>query len=153
MIVEIERIKKTRNYLIEGIQEVSADMLNKVPEGFNNNMVWNLAHLIAAQQGICYIRSGRDIVVEEKYVAPYRPGTKPERYVDEDEIVEIKKVLLSSIDKLNEDYERKIFTNYPTWATRYGVEITNIDDAIQFLMFHEGLHCGAIMAIKKLVTS
>ncbi len=60
--------------------------------------------------------------------------------------------MLSTLDQLTIDRETNTFDNYKPWTTRYGAELTNIDDAINFLLFHEGLHTGVIMAIAKLVT-
>jgi hypothetical protein len=51
-------IKKTRTSLLNMISGLSLEQINKVPEGFNNNIIWNLGHLVSAQQGICYSRSG-----------------------------------------------------------------------------------------------
>lgn len=146
----IDRIKKTRQYLLGLVNDLPVESLNKIPEGFNNNIAWNLGHLIAAQQGICYVRAGVKQAVDEKYYLNYKPGTKPERNIDADEVEEIKHVLLTSIDKLETDYHTNLFDNYTSWTTRYGVEIANIDDAVQFLIYHEGLHTGTIMALKRL---
>lgn len=152
MSIEIERIRKTRQYLINGISELTVEQLNRVPAGFNNNIVWNLGHIIAAQQGICYVRRGAPVVVDEKYYLQYKPGTKPDEFVDAAEVENLKQLLLSSLDRFEADYQGNAFANYPAWTTRYGVEIANIDDILQFLLYHEGLHTGTIMAVKRLVS-
>lgn len=149
---QILRIKKTRESLINQLAGISIEAYNKIPDGFNNNIIWNVGHLIAAQQGVCYVRAGVKPVTE-KYFSLYKPGTKPEHSVDENEVEEIKATLLTSIDQLDIDYPSNIFTNYPSWTTRYGVEIASIDDALQFLMYHEGLHTGIIMSMKRIVAS
>lgn len=148
---KVERIKKIRLFLIDVVSDLSVDQLNEVPSGFNNNIVWNLGHLIAAQQGVCYSRAGVKPVVDEKYIVLYKSGTKPEQYIDDNEAETIKKLLLSPLDLLETDYQNNVLDNYPLWATRYGVELSNIEDALQFLLFHEGLHLGSIIALKKLV--
>ena len=89
--------------------------------------------------------------IGEKYIALYKSGTKPEGFVDEAEIENIEGLMFSSLDQLQADYDKNIFTNYTTWATRYGVELGSVDDAIDFLPFHEGLHSGTISAMKRLV--
>ncbi|RYE26375.1 MAG: DinB family protein [Sphingobacteriaceae bacterium] len=151
MIQQIKNIKIVRTTLLTLIEDLTTEQLNKIPEGFNNNIIWNVAHLTAAQQGLCYKRAALQPVVQEKYLSPYLPGTKPEHFVDAAEIETIKILLLSTIDELESDYKKSFFTNYTAFTTRYGVEISSIDDAIHFLPFHEGLHSGAIMALKKLV--
>ena len=68
MTKQIEIIKKTRVSLLELVKDLSTEQLNKIPDGFNNNIIWNLAHMIAAQQGVCYVRAGLAPVVGEKLV-------------------------------------------------------------------------------------
>ncbi|WP_183563196.1 DinB family protein [Mucilaginibacter sp. SP1R1] len=151
MAKSIEIIKKPRHFILDLVKDLNTEQLNHIPKGFNNNLVWNLAHLISGQQGICYTRSGLSIVVDDKYYTPFRPDTKPERFIDSEEITLIRELFLTSIDQLETDIQNKIFINYPTWLSRYGNNITSFDDAMDFLPFHEGLHCGYIMALKRAV--
>jgi hypothetical protein len=151
MIKQIDNIKKIRVYLLDVVKDLSTEQLNEIPSRFNNNIIWNLGHLIAAQQGVCYLRAGLQPVVEEKFISPYLPGTKPGAFKDVYEVQLIKDQLLSSLNQLEIDYQDKAFTYYKSWSTRYGVLLPGIDDAINFLTYHEGLHAGSIMALKKLV--
>lgn len=148
---EIESIKKTRQHLLELVKDLSVEQLNDIPQGFNNNIVWNLGHLVAAQQGLCYIRAGAQTVVDEKFVAMYKPGSKPEQHVDANEVEIIRELMFSSLDKFETDYNNQVFISYNTFTTRYGVEISNIDEALAFILFHEGLHMGYVMALKRVV--
>jgi len=133
------------------IAHLSVDQLNKIPDGFINNIIWNLGHMVAAQQGLCYKRSNAPLVVEESFFETYKPGTTPNGFVDEAGVEEIKTLILSTIYQLEEDYNEGIFTDYPTFTTRYGVEISSIKEAIKFLTFHDGLHMGYIMALKRAI--
>jgi hypothetical protein len=75
--------------------------------------------------------------------------------VAKDEIQEIKKLFINTIDQLNSDYAKKIFENYtpsPNIFKVHGIEINSIDDALEFLLYHEGYHSGYILALKKLVS-
>jgi hypothetical protein len=145
----IEIIRKTRENVLKMIDGLSIEQLNKIPEGFNNNLIWNIGHLVATQQGICYKRAGFPLIIDEAFFETYKSGTKPEELVDEAGLENIKQLLVSTIDQLEIDYNNKIFTNYQTWTTRYNFDITNIDEALNFVPFHEGLHTGYIMALKR----
>jgi hypothetical protein len=147
----IDIIRKPRLHVLSVISELTVEQLNKVPEEFNNNIIWNLAHMVAAQQGICYKRSGLNAVVTDEFFEAYRPGTKPLKSVDADEIIAIKELLANSLDQLETDLDCHIFVDYSAVVTRYGVELANINDAVSFLPFHDGLHIGYIMAMRKLV--
>ncbi len=151
MTQQIERTKSIRTYLLNLVDNLTIEQLNEIPESFNNNIIWNIAHLIAVQQSICYKRSGLQPIAQAKYVSPYLPGTKPEHIVDNTEVETIKSLFLSTINELESDYKKGFFTTYTPVVTRYGVELANIDDALNFLPFHEGLHLGYIMAMKRVL--
>ena len=34
------------------LEDYTLEQLNKVPNGFNNNLVWNIGHIIVAQQSL-----------------------------------------------------------------------------------------------------
>jgi len=148
---QIETIKRTRTHLLELVKELNIEQLNKVPAGFNNNIIWNLGHLVAAQQGICYVRTGVKPHVAEDFIDRYKKGSKPERFLNEEELKKIKELFFSSLDILKQDYESGLWTGYDSWTTSYGVELNSIEDAIQFLNFHEGLHSGYILALKRVI--
>jgi len=150
----IEKIKKFRLFLIEQITGLTDAQLNKIPQGYKNNIVWNLAHLICAQQGICYLRAGQTALAPDKYITPFFTNTKPERILEKQEIEEIKSLFISTIDELQIDYDKKIFNNYtpsPNIFKVYGAEINGIDDALEFLLYHEGYHSGYIISLIHLV--
>ncbi|MBD1383789.1 DinB family protein [Mucilaginibacter rigui] len=144
-------LRVTRLHLLHLIENLTTEQLNKVPAGFNNNIIWNVAHAISAQQGVCYTRANVPFIVDDKYYTPYRPDTKPSGFIDSAEVDIIKGLLISTIDKLEIDYNNHVFDNYTPWATRYGVQINNIEEAVNFVPFHDGMHIGYVMALRKLV--
>ena len=153
MTKSIEIIKKPRLALFELIKDLSIEQLNQVPAGFNNNIIWNMGHLVAAQQGICYRRAGVEMIVSEDYYNTYGPGSKAERFISQAELEEIKDYFTSTLDQFVIDYNNNVFANYVAWTTRYGVDLNNVEDAFKFLPFHEGLHFGYIMAQRRALLS
>jgi hypothetical protein len=147
----IEIIKQPRQRILDEISNLSVEQLNTTPEGFNNNIIWNLGHMIATQQGICYKRAGLDLRVDEAFFDAYKPGTKPNEVVDLEGVEEIKMMLFTTLEQLEADYYNGIINGYTPFTTRYGILLSNVDEAIAFLPFHEGLHIGYIMSLRKLV--
>src|ERR1700712_609702 len=146
----LQIIAKPRTKVLEIIQNLSIEQTNLIPAGFNNNIIWNLGHMIAAQQGICYKRSGLRTLITDDFWERYRTGSKPETPVTDDEIAQIKQLLFSTLDQFDVDYHNQIFSNYTAWVTRYGVELASLDDGLELLQYHEGLHSGMIMSLKRL---
>jgi hypothetical protein len=148
---QFEIIRKTRQFLFSMVDELSIDQVNAIPEGFNNNIVWNFGHVIAAQQGVCYLRGGVPVVIDEGLFQKYKPESKPVNRTEEAELHTLKDLLVSTIDQLEADYEAGKFENYIPWKSRYGVEVNTIEDAITFLSFHDGLHAGYTMALRRAI--
>jgi hypothetical protein len=151
MTKAIEIIAAPRTKVIEILKELSLEQLNMVPAGFNNNIIWNAGHMIAAQQGVCYKRAGLNTVIDEAFFETFKPGTKPERFFDAADVENIIGLFTTTLTQLEADLQTNKFANYPTWTTRYGAELSSINDAVAFLPFHEGLHIGTIVAMRKLV--
>jgi hypothetical protein len=148
---QLDILRQPRLKILSILEGFTLEQLNAIPAGFNNNIIWNLGHMIAAQQGVCYKRAGVETRISDSFFEAYKPDSKPDGFVDAAGFEEIKSLLTTSLNDLKQDLEKEIFSNYPAWTTRYGVEITSIEDAIAFLPFHEGLHIGYIMAMRKLV--
>jgi hypothetical protein len=151
MTKAIEIIKLPRLHLLKAVEGLTVEQLNKIPEGFNNNIIWNLAHMVAAQQNLCYKRAGLDIVIDEQYFTPYLPGTKPEKFVDAGGVELIKASLLTTLDQLEADLQTNKFDNYVGWTTRYDNTLNNITEAVAFVPYHEGIHTGYIWALKRVI--
>jgi len=155
MVIEIDKcidtIKATRKLFLKLINSLSIDQLNKVPEGFNNNIIWNFAHVIVSQQILCYKLAGLPLKIDEKFIPKYSKGTKPETFADENELTFFKQQAVNLMDELIVDIEKEIFNNYNTYTTSFGVELSSVHDAVKFLSMHEGLHLGYAMALKRII--
>jgi hypothetical protein len=150
----IDKIKNLRLFLLHQLKDLTPTQLNRTPPGFSNNIIWNIGHLICAQQNMSYVRSHLPVIIEDKYFSPYLPGTKPENYVDEKEIEVIKELFISTIDTLQIDLDKNIFNNYSPSVMIpkvYGFEVLNIESALEYLLWHEGYHQGLISSLRKLV--
>lgn len=144
-----ERYRKVRRYLLETVHDLTTEQFNHIPAGFANNIIWNLGHVVAAQQGVCYARPGKELRVDKDIFDDYKPGTRPGKYVDSMGIDRIKALALPTIDQFEKDFLAGNFSIYPAWTTRYGVELADIKTATEFLFYHEGIHLGYIMALRK----
>lgn len=146
------KVQKTiREILLKILENHSLEQLNKIPEGFKNNLIWNVAHCIASQQVLVYKLSGVKMQVSDEFVAKYSKGTKPEGDVSQAEADEIKVLLSATFDQTEKDYTNNVFTHYTAYKTSMGFDLTNVQDALDFVNYHEGIHTGIIMGIRKLV--
>jgi len=151
---KIKKLKNFRLFLLNQVSGLTAEQFNSIPEKFHNNIIWNLGHLICVEQDICYVRAGLPAVVEEGYTQPFMPGTRPEAPVPAAGINRIRELLIRTADQLQEAYEQHRFNDYipPVMPPRmYGFGIRNIDEALEYLLHHEGYHHGCIRSLMRLV--
>lgn len=139
---------KSRAVLKNFIETNSLQALNKIPEGFKNNIIWNIAHTISVQQALVYKLSGLPTIISQEMLTKFAKGTCPERDLTQSEVDEIKELLLSTIEKSKEDYTNGVFKNYNEYTVTTKNTLTNVKEAIEFNNFHEGIHLGYILALK-----
>lgn len=137
--------------MLDAVKGFSSDRLNAIPNGFKNNLIWNLGHAAVTQQLLVYGRAGLPFKIDHKWIEEFRKGTKPSRAYSESEIEEIKEFVGQTSIWLKEDFEQGAFEKYDKYETSYGVELNSVEDAIAFNNTHEAMHLGYIMSIRKLV--
>jgi hypothetical protein len=91
------------------------------------------------------------MIVSDDMVAKYKKGTKAEYIVNQQDVDEIRSLLFSSLDKLIEDYNKGLFKNYIAYTVSTKSTLNNVNEALEFNNFHEGIHLGYILALKKSV--
>jgi len=139
----------SRKVLSTFFDNYSLEQLNKIPPGFNNNLIWNIAHIIVVQQLLVYKLSGLPMNISNDMVAKYQKGTRPERDLTQQEADEIKALLFITIDQTQQDHVNKIFETYHPFANSLGFTLKNVDEAIAFNYYHEAMHTGMMMSIRK----
>lgn len=144
--------RSSRNAMLQLVNAYSIEQLNHIPPGFNNNLAWNLGHIIVTQQGLVYGLSGLPTLVSKEMIDRYKKGTRPEGFIGEDEIREMKRLLLATLDQTERDYEGGKFGNFTHYQlSTVSHSLHNVDDALLFNSFHEGLHLGMMFLLRKFI--
>ena len=149
MKTQFDILRKSRELVVKELEGLSMDQIHKIPEGFKNNIAWNVSHLVVTQQLLHYKLSGLNCLCTDELIEAHRKGTAPTKTFTEEEFEEVVELLLGLTDTLQEDYEAGIFENYTEYPTSTGFTLTSIENAIPFNNFHECIHYGIIRSIKK----
>ena len=144
-----EITRTSRKVLSQFLENHTLEQLNKVPAGFNNNLIWNIGHIVVVQQMLVYNLSGLPMMVSDEMVAKYKRGTKPDSDVSQAEVDEIQSLLFETINQTKADFNTKIFKNYTEFTTMSGYTMRNAEDAMAFNYYHEATHTGMMMSIRK----
>ena len=143
--------KTSRNLYSKYFENYTLEQLNKIPDGFSNNLIWNIGHIIVAQQALIYKGSNLKGYISDELFGLYKPGTKPTGLTTETEIKELKALLISLVEKTEVDFYNGKFNTYNERMTGTGFHLSSLMDALEFNNYHEGLHLGCMMNIRKFV--
>ena len=141
--------KASRKVLSQFLENYTLEQLNKMAPGFNNNLIWNIAHIVVTQQRLVYKFSGVPMIISDELFEKYKGGTKPSQDVTQAEVDEIRSLLFETINQTETDFNNKLFKTYQEYSASIGVTIKNIEGALSFNNYHEALHMGVIMSIRK----
>lgn len=148
----IHLLQRTRQYMKRLADEVTEAQLTRIPDGYNNHILWHLGHVVVTQQILHYQLAGLPMYVDEAMCNMFKNGTSPKEWQTQPAIDRIFSLMTDLPEKLLHDYEAGRFQAYQERRlTRAGFDLKTIEDAIAFNNFHEGVHTGYVMAMKRLV--
>jgi hypothetical protein len=144
-------IINSRKAFIKLIDGLTIEELNKIPDGFSNNIIWNFGHIVVSTQTLCYVRTGvLQDATSVKFNEYYKKDTRPSYTVTEEEVAELKAIALESVEKIKEDYANGKFSSIaPSTTATYGVQLNSIEEVLITTIGHDNVHCGYASALKK----
>ena len=141
-----------RKKVVSEVKELGLEQLNKIPKGFNNNILWNIGHVLVVHQLLAYRLSGLPILLDESLVDLFGKGSKPQEKYNNDMLDKLTRLLTCTVNDLEQDYKSGIFNSYKPYTIHtFNVELQSIEEAIQFITIHDATHFGYLLALKKAV--
>ena len=146
-----EALNTIRKNTLEAVAHLSEEQLNTIPNGLNNNIIWNLGHIVASQQILCYKLGNAPLVLPTEFIDKYRKGTDPKGWTQKADLQEIKGYFALTSSRFEEDYKKAAFANFSEYQTSSGIVLRNIDEALVYNYGHENLHYGVVLTQRRLV--
>lgn len=141
----------SRKIYLGFFDQYSHEQLNTIPPGFSNNLIWNIGHIIVAQQSLIYRLSGLPMHIPDDLVNLYKPGTHPAGSTSPEEMDTLKQLLLPLVEQTEKDFQEGKFVQFTERMTGTGFHLTSLKDAFEFNNYHEGLHLGYMSNIRKFI--
>lgn len=143
--------RTSRTLIAPFLEDFSLEQLNTIPTGFSNTLFWNIAHVVVTHQLLVYKLSGLPMLISDELVDKYKKGSKPEQAATQEEVDQIKALIFDLVDQTQADYGSGVFTQFTEYPTSSGFVLKNAKDAMAYNNFHEGLHLGIMMSMKKIL--
>jgi hypothetical protein len=132
------------------INKLPMESLIKIPEGYNNNMIWNVGHMISVSYSLNFSIAGLTPPSELEMIKKFRKGSFPEEYTQND-IDWIKRHILYSVEEIERAWEEnKIQTIVLPVTTDLGNVVNTPSDALAMTLAHDMLHFERIRLFRKL---
>lgn len=151
-LATLDIVRQTRRSMAAIVDALPQAARTAIPDGFNNHVLWNVGHVVATERGLTYSLSGLPTGLPDGFVDAFKKGSSPREWDREWAYEEVRDLLLSLPDQTQADLRAGRFASYSEYRTTPGVVLASAEDAIRFNLYHEGLHLGSILALRKLVS-
>ncbi len=142
-----------RGFTLTMINHFNEEIINIVPEGHNNNIVWNVGHILVAQDYLLYGREMAAEIVKPGYVEMFNQGTKPADWNGEvPSLATLATELKEQMSRIEKDFGHRWDEPLPKpFVLRPGTEMSTYGEVMMFTLYHEGWHVGYIQSLKRAI--
>lgn len=142
-----------RGFTLSMIDHLNEEMIDIVPVGHNNNILWNVGHILLAQDFLLYGWEQAAKIVKPGYAELFNQGTKPADWKGEvPSLATLAADLQAQKSRIENDFGHRWDEPLPKpFVLRPGVEMATYGEVMMFTLYHEGWHVGYIQSLKRAI--
>ncbi|MBB3114771.1 putative damage-inducible protein DinB [Paenibacillus phyllosphaerae] len=146
-----KQLRFVRGQTLKQIHGMSEEAARTVPRGFNNNILWNLGHILLVHEKFSFALTNEKMELPKQFAEWFAPGTKPENWGPQvPRLDEIALLLSKQVDRIEQILERRLEDNLEQpFVTSAGLELSSVKECLSFCLYHEGMHFAAIKALER----
>jgi len=142
----LDQLPFIRKATLSVARDVTAAEADVIPEGFRNNIRWNLGHIVATTDRLAFGIAGLPSRAPDGYAKWFGRDSSPGTWEgDVPGLEEIIARLEEQPERIRESLEGRLDTPldkpYPLPS---GLTFHTIGEALNYSMYHEGVHLGTI---------
>ncbi len=140
------QLESYRSELLGVLKGISEEQAEVIPDGFKNNIRWNVGHIYLDQYLWIQAVTNEKAGVPEQFQSWFGYGSSPDSFEkDTPSFQELKGLVREQPVKIKEMYGERLEEEFP--PTEMGIH--TIEQVLIRTIFHEGLHMQTILDIKK----
>ncbi len=153
-LIILKQLDFIRQLTIKAVVGLSENTIDHMPEGFNNNIRWNLGHIYTVQEKFAFHFAGEPLQLPENFDRLFAKGTKPADWKEELPSLEELLALLAEQPKriqhvLHDRLDERVAKPFTTGS---GLLLNTIGEFLNFTLYHEGMHFNTITLLKRFAT-
>lgn len=146
--VLFKQIETYRSEVVDVVKNMTKEEAEIIPNGFNNNIRWNLGHIYLDQYLWIQSLTKKNLEVTEQFNFWFGFGASPNNFTFETPSLDKLLVLLQKQPiKIKEAYSDMLEIEFPPIE----MGMCTIEQVLIRTIFHEGLHLQRIIDIKKCI--
>lgn len=149
--LSFKTLRTTRWHMMRELEGLSREDLLRIPEGRDDNILWNVGHLLCSLSRLTYVFSGYALPIPEYYLKLFGKGTNARDWTGTPNAEEVLQLFTGMPDQLETDFLAGKFVDYKPLLLGGGHSVESVDEAVAFHCFHEGLHIGMVISLKRMM--
>lgn len=147
----VQQYSMARGYTLSRLKQADEDVWDRQPEGFSNTIRWNAGHLYVFAEDFLQKALPDYVVIHPEWNEYFARGTSPSGWPSvppyENELIEAlkeqgKRISALTAQQLGQALDTPI-------SIGKLITMHTVEDVLQFLAWHEGLHAGLIDGLLK----
>ncbi|MDH6672646.1 putative damage-inducible protein DinB [Paenibacillus sp. LBL] len=141
-----------RGGTIKTVENVTEQEANIIPEGFTNNIRWNLGHIYTVHEQFAFATAGEPVQMPEGFEVWFATGTKPADWTTEPPALsELVALLQEQTARIRETFSNRLDQSPAHPLTIGPLTFQTVGELLAFSMYHEGMHTQTIKSYKKMI--
>ncbi|MDR5648824.1 DinB family protein [Staphylococcus nepalensis] len=149
-----EQIQASYNLLKKHIRDIDEGIATYQPNVANNNIKWQLGHLILLNDFLVFETINGENVLDQTPAKYFLWGTSPKDFDGyEPSFTALKKLLDEQLDRILNALEKQLKKdrNEPIVLKDVDVYMENFNQSIHFAIIHTNRHFGQIVLLKSMI--
>jgi uncharacterized damage-inducible protein DinB len=141
----IKQVELVRSITLHTVDQITDEIANIIPAGFNNNIRWNLGHILIVQDQLASQFAGIPQQLAPEYLQLFANHTSPKDWkTPVPRLKDITEQLTRQTEFIKTHLENRLQEKAVKPFKRMGYEMTTIGEILSFSLHHEGMHVGVI---------
>lgn len=149
-----KQLRFVRENTIYYVTEMKDEESLIIPEGFNNNIKWNLGHIYVVQEKFAYYFIKEKMNMPKNFSELFTTGTSPESWRNKElpTISELIQLLEDQNGRIEEalEFRLKEVIEKP-FTTSTGLTLSTVEELLSFCLYHEGMHFAMIKSYQRII--
>ncbi|GAB6929026.1 DinB family protein [Paenibacillus sp. JCM 10914] len=148
----LNQLDFARASTVRTIQDLTEQAADIIPDGFMNNIRWNLGHIYTVHEQFAFATAGELVKLPEGFEAWFATGTKPADWTSEPPALsELIELLQEQAARIRETFSNRLDQASAHPMTIGPLTLQTVGEFLAFSMYHEGMHTQSIKSYKKLI--